>query len=96
MSYILIERSSEDCLTVEKWRFCVIDTRIILDDYTKVVLPSRRHKIGTEVAHYNRLSERKNTITETEVPWDDSIASEALAAYVKQVKVGRWKTDFGR
>lgn len=55
---IHIEKTSPDGLTVETWRFCVIDTQIILDDYAKVVRPTRRHK-GTATSHYNRLSPRR-------------------------------------
>lgn len=95
MSPITIERVSSDGLTIETWRFCVIDTQIILDDYTKVIRPSRRHK-GTATGHYNRLSARENTLDEADVPWDEALASEALLLHMKRMKVGRWKTDFGR
>ena len=96
MMYPTIEKISEDGLTVETWRFCVIDTRIILDDYRKVVRQSRRHKNGTVTGHYNRLSARESTLTETNVPWSDEIAKEALNLFVQTLRVGRWQTDFGR
>ena len=92
---ILIEKKSDDGLTVETWRFCLIGNHLVLDDYAKVVRPTRRHK-GTAVSHYNRLSSRESTLDEAQVPWDEAIASEALVAYMQQIKVGRWKTDFGR
>lgn len=92
---IHVEKKSDDGLTVETWRFCLIGNHLVLDDYAKVVRPTRRHK-GTATGHYNRLSARESTMTEADVPWSPELAEEALRLYTATIRVGRWQIDFGR
>jgi hypothetical protein len=91
----VIEKTSPDGLVVERWRFCLIDKCLVLDAYTKTVRPSKRHK-GAVAHHYERLNERDSTISEEQVPWSQELADEALRALTSSIRVGRWKTDFGR
>jgi hypothetical protein len=96
MKMIDVIRKSDDGFIVNRWTFITIDNDLVLDGYEKFKLPSRRHKIGKPIASYSRLFGSRSSIFEADVPWPDDVREEALAKHVSTIRVGRWKTDFGR
>jgi len=96
VSYVnVIEKTSQDGLVLEWWRFSLIDQCLVLDAYVKTVRKSKRHK-GIQEQAYVRLFARDSTISEEQVPWSQELAEEALRVLTSSIRVGRWKTDFGR
>lgn len=79
-----------DELTLEKWRFYILDKRIYLDAYYLLQKESKRHKNFRTLKGYERLSERNSTMREGEVPFTDEIKQEALNKFVSLLKVMKW------
>jgi hypothetical protein len=89
VSPICVVRVSEDGLEQQSWRFCLIDLEVILDQYSKGKLPSKRHRVLHNEAHYDRLSLRASTMKLAAVPLPDDVAAEARKQVTDQVKVVR-------
>lgn len=88
-----IEKTSEDGLDSEKWKFMLLDTDLVLDEYAKATRKTRRHG-WLQTGRYSRLNRRDSTLTEAQVPWTQELANEALQRLFGFFHVGRWEADF--
>ncbi len=83
-----INRTSEDGLTLETWRFYFDDSkcRLVFTGYTKEQKATKRHGFKV-VQRWGALDKRTNTMTLDEVPFDEAIAAQAQAEFVKRLTV---------
>ena len=97
-----IEQISEDGLSSQTWRFCVIlspsTVDVVLDAYTVSSRATKRHRFRTDgQKSYNRLQRSYDfCLPESEVPWSEDLVSQVQQKMMSFVRIGRWQKDFGR
>lgn len=77
-------------LTSEKWRFTFLDNVIYLDSYFLLEKESKRHKNVKVIKKYERINERDNTMTESDVIVTDELKEEVLKQFMSTIKVIKW------
>lgn len=78
-------------LEKETWEFVLLDDgKIMLTEYQRWVRPSARHKWRDKGPRYSARHVGGGCMTDTQVPWDDTIVMEAKLGITSQLWVGRW------
>lgn len=85
---ISIERDEGE-LRYHEWRFWFDDSRdgrLVLNNYLVWERKTTRHKWVVTSA-YHRIEPRHSTMTVEDVPWNETIARDALAKFVERITV---------
>lgn len=81
--YITLEKFSPDGLSGVRWRFYLLNERLlVVDAYEEFSRESKRHKPRTD-RFWSRLNGRDSRITKAEVPLTPEVMAEAKEALIK-------------
>lgn len=79
-----------DELTYEQFIFRFFDNVLYLDGYYVNKRETTKHRKYNIIKQYSRLSNRYDTLTESEVPLTDEIRQRALNEFFSTIKCLTW------
>ncbi len=91
-----IERLSEDKLTLQVWKFMLIEATLVLDSYIKSVRDSTRKKKFNYADVYDRIYGRRwapNKINAVDIPIPQDVKDELWIKFTDSVKIKVEKSE---
>jgi hypothetical protein len=71
---------------MESWTFCLVDSVLVLDSYTRSIKEIGKRKYSI-VKYYNRIMRRDSTLTMDEVPFPENVQIKAKNDIMNQITV---------
>lgn len=81
-----ITHSSKDGLLIERWKFYLSGTNLILNTYFKGERKTKRHSYQP-LHSYNRIMSRDSTIKVDDIPLPEDVKQEAIDIIISKLEV---------